>query len=139
LATGWPVRVRGCGLPLSRGRQKIIDGPPVHLLKPRPTHQPTFFPLFFLQYVFERFSARGVQKHQKNVFAKSPCRKTIPKQIDKNFDVRNASFSSIFLFYRGFGRFSAMGVNKNTTTKCFAKKTRRKAFTFTFTKNRPRK
>jgi hypothetical protein len=54
--------------------------------------------LFFLQYVFGRFSARGVQKHQKNVFAKSPCRKTIPKQIDKNFDVRNASFSSIFYF-----------------------------------------
>jgi hypothetical protein len=36
---------------------------------------------------FRRFSAREVQKHHKNMFAKSPCRKLFPKKIDKNFDV----------------------------------------------------
>jgi hypothetical protein len=36
-----------------------------------------------VQTVFGRFSARGVQKHHTNTFAKSPCRKLFPKQSTK--------------------------------------------------------
>jgi hypothetical protein len=109
-----------------RGRQKKSTGHPVHLLNPRPIHPPADFFLVrcALNCTFGRFSARaegprGVQKHHKNVFTKSPC------QINKNFDV---SFPSIsFGFYRVFGYFSAMGVQKHHK-KRFTKKSRRKVF-----------
>jgi hypothetical protein len=56
--------------------------------------------------------------------------KTFLKKIDKNFDV---SFSSI-CFARGFGCFSALGVQKHYKTR-FAKKSSRKVFTKKSTKN----
>jgi hypothetical protein len=58
-----------------------------------------------------RFSARGVQKHHKNIFVKSPCpcRKPVPK---KTTNMSMSVFPRLFLFYRVFGRFSAMGFQK---------------------------
>jgi hypothetical protein len=50
--------------------------------------------------------------------------KTFPEKIDNNFDVR---FSSTFLFYRVFGCFLAMGVQKHYKNR-FTKKMCRKGF-----------
>jgi hypothetical protein len=47
-----------------------------------------------------RSSARGVQKHHKFVFAKSPCRK-LCKTIDKNFEVSSSSFFVCFVVFSG--------------------------------------
>jgi hypothetical protein len=90
----------GTGTALARGKRPSKknmtdpDGRPTYVvylifgwLSRNQPYQPTpFFPLDF-------FSPESrVQKHRKNMFVTSPCRKTIQK-IDKNFDV---SFSSIF-------------------------------------------
>jgi hypothetical protein len=58
----------------------------------------------------------------------APASKTFSKKIDQ---ISNASFSSIFLFYRVFGCFSAMGVQKHykNTTKTFYKKVVSKTIT----------
>jgi hypothetical protein len=57
---------------------------------------------------------RAVQKHHiyKYVYKKSMS-KTFPKKIEKHFE---DSFSSTFLFYRVFGCFSAIGVQKHHKT-----------------------
>jgi hypothetical protein len=111
---------------------KKIDGPLVNLLNPRPTHLTTFFSLAFVLVQFERFSVRGVKKKTYKYFCKKSMSKTLSKTINKNFDV---SFSSIFLFYRVLGRFSALrdGISK-TPQKCFAKGPCRKVFFFTIDK-----
>jgi hypothetical protein len=90
--------------------------PPVHLLYPRPTHQPTFFLVFFI-IRFWAFLGKGSSKTPRTYFCKKSMSKNFPKKIDKNFDVR---FSSAFSFYRVFGFFSAMGVQKHYK-KRFAK------------------
>jgi hypothetical protein len=64
------------------------------------------------------FSARGVQKRHKNIFTKSPCRKLFPKFRQK---ISMTVFPRLFLFYRVFGCFSAMGLQKHYK-KRFAKK-----------------
>jgi hypothetical protein len=89
----------------SRGRQNKIDGPPRTFAKSH-THPPTrtFFSLTFFQYVFGRFSARGVQKHHKNYFCKKSMSKAFPKISTK---ISMSGFPRIFLFYRVFGCFIA--------------------------------
>jgi hypothetical protein len=89
----------------ARGGGKKIHGPP-------PYHHPTFL-------------GKGISKTPLKYFCKTSMSKTISKKIDKHFDV---SFSStFFLFYRVFGCFSAMGVQKHTQ-KTFCKKHRVEEF-----------
>jgi hypothetical protein len=57
--------------------------------------------------------------------------KAFPKKVDKNFD---ASSSLTFWFYRVFGCFSAMGVQKHHK-KGFTERSCRKVFTKKSTKN----
>jgi hypothetical protein len=56
----------------------------VNLLNPRPNHPPADF---FLSICFSKSpgvsSQKGVQKHHKNIFAKSPCRKQFPTKPTK--------------------------------------------------------
>jgi hypothetical protein len=78
--------------------------------------------------VFERFSARGVQKHHENTFAKSPCRKLFPKVSTK---ISMSVFPRLFLFYRVFGCFSAMGGQKHSK-KRFSQKIVSKSFNNNF-------
>jgi hypothetical protein len=77
--------IGGRDRPKTKGPSKTkATGLDVYLIKFRGTDQPhIFFPWVFcstFQYVFRRFSVRGVQKHHKNIFAKSPCRKRFPKK-----------------------------------------------------------
>jgi hypothetical protein len=106
------------------GPPKQIDGPPVHLLNPRPTHPPVdLFFLFFLVR-FRAFLGKGSTKHHNNIFAKSPCRKLFPK----NRQISMSVFPQLFRFYRGFGYFPAMGVQRHYR-KRLTKKSCRKVFT----------
>jgi hypothetical protein len=89
-----------------RAKNKPLD-PPVHLLNPRPTHPTADF--FSGLYVFGCFSVRGFKNTSKILLQKVHVENFFRK-IDKIFDV---SFSSTFLFYRVFGCFSAMGVQKH--------------------------
>jgi hypothetical protein len=103
---------------LQRGAgQKKIDGPPRTLTKSQPTHPPSDF-LFSLAFFFSRQVGKEVQKHHKNIFTKSPCRKKNPKFRQK---ISTSVFPRLFLFYRVFGCFSAMGVQKHYK-KRFTKK-----------------
>jgi hypothetical protein len=77
---------------------------------------------FFLGYVFGRFSARGVQKHHKNIFTKGTCRKQ-NQNFDKNFDV---SFSSTFFVLSPFRVFFSDGSLKEIVSKSFLQKIRPK-------------
>ena len=54
---------------------------------------------FFFNHVFGRFSVRGVQKHDKNIFAKSPCRKLFPRKFSENQQKFRYQF---FLDFFGF-------------------------------------
>jgi hypothetical protein len=65
-------------------------------------------------------------------FAKSPCRKIFPKKSTK---ISMTVFPRLFLFYRVFGCFSAMGVQAKTLQKMFCKKNRVEKFV---QKNRPK-
>jgi hypothetical protein len=95
-----PIGVRGAA-------NNKMNGHPVHLLNPRPSQPPAEL---FLEYVFGRFSAtRGVQKRHKNVFTKSPGQNIFTQ---KSIKFSMSVFPRFFLFYRGFGCFSAMGVQK---------------------------
>jgi hypothetical protein len=87
--------------------------------------------LAFFLVRFWAFLGKGSSKTPQKYFCKKSMSKTFPEKIDKNFDV---SFSSAFRFYRGFGCFSAMGVQKHYK-KRFA---RRKVFTKKSTKIRDR-
>jgi hypothetical protein len=100
-----------------------------------------FFPCLFFKYGLGRFSVRGVQKHHKHVFARSPCRKLFPKNPQKlrcqfppdffcfitfpgvsqrrEFEALKKRFArkkrQIYpdLFYHVFARFSVRGVQKH--------------------------
>jgi hypothetical protein len=102
----------------------------VHVLNLKPTHPPAGFKKERKNSVFGRFSARGVQKHHKTVFTKSPCRKRFPKKSTK---ISMSVFPRLFLFYRGFGC-SQRWEFKNTT-KAFKKKSCPKVFTKNSTNN----
>jgi hypothetical protein len=69
-----------------------------------------------------RFSLKGVQKHHKHIFTKSPCRKLFPKK-----SIKCSMSVPPRLFYRGFGCFSAMGFQKHKK-KRFAKEIVSKSF-----------
>jgi hypothetical protein len=77
------------------GKKKSTD-PPRAFVKSQTHHPP---------------SARGVQKHDKNIFAKSPCR--------KNFDV---TFCSSFFCFIAFSGVSLRWEFKNTTKNVLRKK-----------------
>jgi hypothetical protein len=53
--------------------------------------------------------AREVQKHHANIFTTSPCRKLFQNKSTK---ISMSVFPRLFLFYRVFGCFLAMGVQK---------------------------
>jgi hypothetical protein len=81
------------------------------LLNPTPPHPPADF-LFFIEffgYVFGRFSVSGVQKHHKNVFAKSPCRKLFQK---KSTEISMSVFPRLFWFLSRFRVFLSDGSSK---------------------------
>jgi hypothetical protein len=111
--------------PSTEGPAKKNRRTPPRTFAKSQTHQPAsrlFFSLAFFLVRFGRFSARGVQKRHKNIWAKSPCRKLFPKKIETN-SMSVVSFSSAFLFYRVFGCFSAMGDGSSKTLqKTFCKK-----------------
>jgi hypothetical protein len=69
-------------------------------------------------------SRQGEFKNTITIFLQKVQVESFSQKIDKNFDV---SFSSIFLFYRVFGCFSAMGVRKQYK-KRFAKQIVSKSF-----------
>jgi hypothetical protein len=97
---------------------KKIDGPsPVHLLNPRPTHPPADF---FSKYGFGRFTARGVQKHHKNIFAKSLCRK------QKNRRKFRCQFLLDFFVLSRFRVFLSDGGSKTLQRNVLQKESRRK-------------
>jgi hypothetical protein len=91
----WPA-ARGQG-DKGHSKKKVTD-PYVYLISSRGTNQPPniIFLHFFFEYVFGRFSVRGVQKHDfkkmQKVHVKNFFRENSQK-IDKNFDV---TFSSTF-------------------------------------------
>jgi hypothetical protein len=69
-----------------------------------------YFFFFLIFYgVFVRFSARGVQKHQKKLFGKIHVKNFWPKKLRKKklFPCRLFPNFPIDFFYRVFGRFSA--------------------------------
>ena len=102
------------------GIKKSTD-PPVHLLNPRPTHPPSDFS-FFLDFLFSTFlgvSRQGEFENTIKIFwQKVRVSKTFPKISTK---ISMSVFPRLFLFYRIFGCFSAMGVQKHHK-KRFTKK-----------------
>jgi hypothetical protein len=107
------------------GKTKSTD-PPVHLLNPRPTHPPSdFFLLAFFLVRFWAFLGKGSSKTPQKCFCKKSMSKTFPKISILFFDV--SFFLDFFWFYRVFGCFSAMGVQKHYK-KRFAKQIASKGF-----------
>jgi hypothetical protein len=80
--SGWPMPAYF----MQGALKKKMTDPCVHLVNFRGTNPPQniFFLHFFVKYVFGRFSVRGVQKHDTNIFAKSPCRKLSPRKFSEN-------------------------------------------------------
>jgi hypothetical protein len=119
----WPTAHRG-GEHGPRGAKTKSTDPPVHLLNLRPTHPPSdFFFLDFFLYVFQRFSAREVQKHHEHVFAK-----VLVENFSQNFDKKiDVSFSSTFYVLSRFRVFFSDGSSK-TQQKMFCKKIVSKSF-----------
>jgi hypothetical protein len=105
-------------------KNKSTD-PPVYLLDLRPTHPPSelLFLAFFLS-TFLGVSRQGEFKNTMKIFLQKVHVENFFQNFDNNFDV---SFSSTFLFYRVFGCFSAMGVQKHYK-KRFTKKIVSKSF-----------
>jgi hypothetical protein len=107
----------GGGINSARHSKKKTTDPDVYLIIFRETNRPQ---IYFLEYFFStffgRFSVRGIQKHHKNVFAKSPCRKLFTKKSTKI----SMSVFLDFLFYRVFG-FSQEWEFKNTTKNVLQK------------------
>jgi hypothetical protein len=106
-----------------RARQK--KGAPRVLAKSQ-THQCTYRQLLSLAFWFGVFLGVlgvGSSKTPLKDFCNMSMSKTFPQKINKHFDV---SFPSTF--YRVFGWFSAMGVQKRYK-KLFAEKSSRKVFT----------
>jgi hypothetical protein len=94
------MRMKSC---LARGRQKKIDGPPRAFAKSQ-THPPSGF--VFLDLFLVHFWAFL----DKNIFTKKSMSKTFSKISTKN---SMSVFPRLFLFYRVFGCFSAMAVQKH--------------------------
>jgi hypothetical protein len=95
-----------------------------------PSTSQLFFSCLFFKYVFGRFSVRGVQKHHKNIFVKTPCRKLFPKN-------RQKFRCQFFLDFSGFVVFSGVSQRweSKTLQTSFTKKRCRKVFTKKSTKN----
>jgi hypothetical protein len=108
----------------SRGRQKKIDGPPVHLLNPRPTHPPSDFFLDFFFSALLGVSRQGEFKNTIQMFWQKVRVKNFPQNFDKKFDVR---FSSTFFVLSRFRVFFSDGSSK-TQQKTFYKKIVSKSF-----------
>jgi hypothetical protein len=100
------------------------------------THPPPLRLFFALTFVFSTFlgvSRQGEFKNTIKIFLQKvhvESRKLFPKFRQK---ISMSVFPRLFLFYRVFGCFSAMGVQK--TTKTFYKKNRVEKF---LQKNRPK-
>jgi hypothetical protein len=71
---------------------------------------------------FSGFPARGVQKHHVQIFLQKVHVENFPQKNRQDFRCQMSVFPRLLLFYRGFGCFSAMGVQR------FAKKIVSKSF-----------
>jgi hypothetical protein len=114
--------------------KKKVDGPPRAFTKSQ-THQPTpptFFSLAFFFSTFWGVSRQGEFKNTIQIF----LQKVHVENFFQNFDkqISMSGFPRLFLFYRIFGCFSAMGVQKHYK-KRFAKKIVSKSFSKNSTKN----
>jgi hypothetical protein len=79
----------------------------------------TIFSICF-DHVFGRFSVRGVQKHHKHIFAKSPCRKNSQKNRQKLRSVSVYPRFFCFIAFSGVSRrweFKSKGTTKNVLQK----------------------
>jgi hypothetical protein len=98
----------------------------VYLINFRGTNQPPI--CFFLEFLssscFWAFLGKGEFKNTTKMFEKSPCQKLPPKKSTK---ISMSGFPRLVLFYRVFGCFSAMGVQK-PRRKRFYKKILSKSF-----------
>jgi hypothetical protein len=104
---------------LTEGPAKTIDGPPVHLLNPRPA-LPTgqlFVACLFLNYVFGRLSVRGVQKHHKIFLQKLH----VENFSQKNRQKFRCQFSLDFFGCIAFSGVSQRWEFKNTTKNVWQK------------------
>ena len=102
--------------------------------QPRSLHSPVaFFFLFFLVR-FWAFLGKGSSKTPQKYFCKKPMSKTFSEKIlRKSTKISISVFPLLFLFYRVFRCFLAMGVQKHYK-KRFTKKSCRKVFTKKSTK-----
>jgi hypothetical protein len=124
-ASSLPLQFRGAG------QNKSTD-PPVQLLNPRPTPPPTqIFWVFFLV-CFWAFLGKGSSKTPYKYFCKKSMSKQFPKKSTK---ISMSVFPRLPLFYRVFGFFSAMGVQKGTTKNVLQTKPCRKVCKTNSTKN----
>jgi hypothetical protein len=100
----------------SRGAAKIfLDGPPAHLINPRPTHLPSdFFPLIVF---ISGASRQGELKNTTQMFLQKVHVENFSKKI-KKIDV---SFSSIFVCFIAFSGVSQRWEFKNTTKNVLQK------------------
>jgi hypothetical protein len=122
-------------------RQKKIDGPPRTFAKSQ-NHPPTIRLFFFLTFFFSTFLGISRQGEFKNTI-KIFLQKVHVENFFQNFDKKNrCQFSQLPLFYRVFGCFLAMGVQKHykkrftkkIVSKSFYKKFDRKSKTDFFSK-----
>jgi hypothetical protein len=97
------------------GAAKKFDGPPVHLLNPRPTHHPTFFSLIFFEVSFWAFLGKVITKTPHIFFCKKSMSKAPPKK---------STHVSMSVFPRLFRVFLSDGNSSKTLQKTFYKKNR---------------
>jgi hypothetical protein len=96
---------------IARGRPKKIDGPPRTFAKSQTPHPPSDF--FFLDFLFSTFLGVSRQEEFKNtikIFLQKVHVENFFQKVDK---ISMSVFPRLFLFYRIFGCFSAMGVQKH--------------------------
>jgi hypothetical protein len=101
----------------SEGPPQKIDGPPRAFAQSQThptTHQPTFFFLVFFLVRFWGVSRQGEFKNTIKIFLKK-------NSMSKTFPKKSTKISMSILLFRGFGCFSAMGVQKHYK-KRFAKR-----------------
>jgi hypothetical protein len=107
----------------------------ISLIPDPPTHHPTFF--LFLDFyfstflVFERFSAMGSMGVQNSKTPQKSTKMFLHKVHKKSTKVSMSVFPRLPLFYRVFGCFSAMRVQKHTK-KRFTKNIVSKSFSKQF-------
>jgi hypothetical protein len=125
-APGGLHKPRRRGSPPTEGPpQKKSTDPPLKFAK-SPTHPPTIR-LFFLTFFLVRlwaFLGKGSSKTPRTYFGKTSVSKTFPKISTK---ISMSVFPRLPLFYRVFGCFLAMGVQKHYK-KRFTKKIASKSF-----------